>query len=207
MLKLPNGRQCESFKEVCIELGLLNDDQEWEKILEAAATTQMCPQIRELFVIILIFCMPSNPLALFEKFWDTWCDDFARKAERRGVHLTEIQLQTMLLLDIEQRLSSHEKSLQSFMLPDPSEEQIIDVEHVSNMEPPFIREELDFDVDELKNLVEERVGTFTPEQANIFETILAAINEERPIQIFIDARGGCGKTYLINTILAAVRSL
>ena len=206
MLKLPNGRECESYKEVCVQLGLLNDDQEWERILESAAATQMCPQIRELFVIILIFCMPSNPLALFNTFWDTWYDDFERKAARRGAHLTENQLKTMVLLDIELRLSSHEKSLHDFMLPEPSEEEIIEVEHVNNTEPPFIREELDFDVDVLKNLVEERVHTFTPEQSHIYQNVMNAVTNDRPIQIFIDARGGCGKTYLINTILAAVRS-
>ena len=207
MLKLPSGRVCESYKEVCVQLGLLHDDQEWERILESAAATQMCPQIRELFVIILIFCMPSNPLALFNTFWDTWYDDFERKAVKRGAHLTENQLKTMVLLDIEQRLSSHEKSLCDFMLPEPSENEIMEVEHVSNTEPPFIREELDFDVDNLKDMVEERVRTFTPEQAHIYETVMDAIINIRPIQIFIDARGGCGKTYLINTILAAVRSL
>ena len=56
MLK-PNGRVCESYKEVCLQLGLLHDNQEWERILESAAVTQMFPQICELFVIILIFCM------------------------------------------------------------------------------------------------------------------------------------------------------
>ena len=30
--------------------------------------------------------------------------------------------------------------------------------------------------------------------------------QEEPLQIFISARGGCGKTYLLNTILKAVRS-
>ena len=113
----------------------------------------------------------------------------------------------MVLLDIEQRLSSYEKSLRDFMLPEPTEDEIIEVEHVNNTEPPFIREELDFDVDDLKKMVEERVLTFTPEQSHIYETIMDAVLNDKPMQVFIDARGGCGKTYLINTILAAVRSL
>ena len=45
MLKLPNGRQCETFKEVCCQLGLLSDDREWERILQEAAETQLCPQM------------------------------------------------------------------------------------------------------------------------------------------------------------------
>ena len=34
-----------------------------------------------------------------------------------------------------------------------------------------------------------------------------AVQNETSIQIFIDARGGCGKTFLLNAILKAVRSL
>ena len=58
MLKLPNGRQCESYKEVCCELGLLNNDMEWHRILTEAAATQLCPQMRELY---------NNPAVLHAK--------------------------------------------------------------------------------------------------------------------------------------------
>ena len=103
-----------------MELGLLSDDKEWERALEEAAATRMCPQIREMFVEILLFCFPSNPRALFDDFWTTWYDDLQRRAERRGIHLSEEQLHTMVLLDIELRLSSFEKSLAEFNLPIPT---------------------------------------------------------------------------------------
>ena len=85
MLTAPSGRVCETYKEVCSELGLLNDDREWHNILDEAAVTQMCPQIRQLFVIILMFCMPSDPVSLFLEFWHTWTDDFSR---RHNQHLS-----------------------------------------------------------------------------------------------------------------------
>ena len=50
--KLENGKVCETYKEVCRELGLLKDDLEWQRVLEESAVTKLCPQIRELFVII-----------------------------------------------------------------------------------------------------------------------------------------------------------
>jgi hypothetical protein len=44
----------------------------------------MCPQIRELFVTILMFCQPANPRALYDEFWTSWVDDFEQQARRKG---------------------------------------------------------------------------------------------------------------------------
>ena len=207
MLVLPDGRHCETYKQVCFELGLLNDDKEWQRVLTDAENTHLCPQIRELYVIILMFCFPSNPVTLFNEFWSTWTDDFVRRGHLRSLELSDDQLKTMVLLDIEMRLQSFEKSLSDFGLPTPTAEQLANVESVVSIQPAVIREELDFDVAELTTTVEERVPTFTPEQTTVFQTIMNAVIDEKPLQVFIDARGGCGKTYLLNTILAAVRKL
>ena len=207
MLTLSDGRQCETFQKVCFELGLLNDDREWHRILEDAAATHLCPQIREMFVIILIFCKPGDPLALFTEFWDTWVDDFRQKGVKRNISLSENQLRTLVLLDIEMRLQSFEVDLAKNGLPVPSPEELAEVESVVSIQPAVIREELDFDVEELSNNVEERLPTFTSEQSIVFEAVMNAVKEEKPLQAFIDARGGCGKTYLLNTILSAVRCL
>ena len=86
---MANGQRYETFKEVCYELGLLADDQEWQKVLEESAATKMCPQIRELYVTILMFCQPSNPKALFEEFLHTWIDDYEQKGYRKGITLDE----------------------------------------------------------------------------------------------------------------------
>ena len=207
MLKLPNGRQCETYKQVCCELGLLNDDREWQRILNDAAATQLCPQIRELYVTILLFCMPSEPNALFTEFWPTWVDDFKHKGNQRNMTLTEDQLRTMVLLDIEMRLQSFEKSLQDFELPVPTPEDLAHVEQIVSVLPAVIREEMDFQIEELNTMVAERVPSFTTEQSEVFNTVIDAVKNESPLQAFIDARGGCGKTYLLNAILAATRSL
>ena len=207
MLVLPDGRVCETFKEVCCELGLLADDVEWKRALEDASVTQMCPQIRELYVMILMFCFPSSPVALFEEFWTTWCDDFKLQSQRRGVVLSDEQTKTLLLLDLELRLSSFEKQLHDFGLQTPSAEDILQVSHVTNTQPAVIREELQFDFEDLKKDVAESVPTFTEEQATVYNTIMDAVKNETPLQVFLSARGGCGKTYLLNAILASVRSL
>merc|ERR1711893_499728 len=56
-------------------------------------------------------------------------------------------------------------------------------------------------------MVEERLPNFTPEQQEIFTVVMNAIANNQELCAFIDARGGCGKTYLLNTILSAVRGM
>ena len=207
LLTMESGHKCETYKEVCSELGLLSDDREWQKILAEAAVTRMCPQIREMFTVILIFVQPTNPKALFEEFWKDWTDDFEYKAKKSGKDLSESQLKTMLLLDLDMRLQSYESNLSKHGLPEPSIEDLASVETITCLEPAVIREELEYNVDDLTAVVEERLPSFTQEQADIFNTVMDAVNLDASLLVFIDARGGCGKTFLLNTILSAVRSM
>ena len=207
MRTLPSGKICESFKEVCRELGLLRDDLEWRQVLEESSGIKLCKQLRELFVIILMFCQPSNPRALFEEFWTSWIDDIEQQGQQQNISLDEKQLRTMLLLDLEMRLQSFEKGLEDFGLPKPTAEDLRLIKTIANVEPVLIREEKDYNVEQLEVSVNESVAMFTEEQLLIFQNVLRAVKEDRQLLAFIDARGGCGKTYLLNAILAAVRSL
>ena len=202
VLTLDNGHVCETYKEVCRELGLLEDDVEWQRVLEECAVTQMCSQIRTLFVVILKFCQPSNPRALFDEFWPTWTDDY----KHRNPNLTEAQLKTMVLLNIETRLHSFENRLEDFGLPVPTPEDLASVQHITSIQPAVIREELDYNIEELTETVETRLPSFTPEQEDIYNIVLDSVRNNEQFLMFISARGGCGKTYLLNTILGAVRS-
>ena len=204
--RLETGKNCETYKEVCRELGLLKDDMEWQKVLEESAVTKLCPQIRELFVIILMFCEPANPRELFDEFWTTWIDDFEQQGRRQGNSLNEFQLKVMLLLDLEMRLQSFEKQLVDFGLPQPTEEDIACVKSFSNTEPVVIREEKDYCVERLSTSLEQIVPLFTPEQSVIYEEVLDAVSKGQQLLAFVDARGGCGKTFLLNAILSGVRS-
>jgi len=73
-------------------------------------------------------------------------------------------------------------------------------------EPAVIREEMDYNLEDLTAVVQEREPNFTDEQRAIFQAVMNAVTQESQLLIFIDARGGCGKTFLLNTILSAVRS-
>ena len=91
-------------------------------------------------------------------------------------------------------------------LPEPSVEEIADVMFFDSCTlPVLIKEELDFDITELTALLEKRKQTFTDSQKNVFVVVVEAIQQGCSAAVFIDARGGTGKTYVLNAILAAVR--
>ena len=207
LLILPSGKKCETYKQVCAEMGLLNDDREWSNVLEEASLTKMCYSIRELYIAILMFCQPTDPLHLFNTYWHTWTDDIDYKAEKEGIILTPDQKRTMVLLDLESRLDSFEKKLTDFSLPHPTKEELSAVNVLTHSIPAIIREQLDFDINDLKTRVNANISTFTPEQTKIYEKVMKSVQNNEQFLGFISARGGCGKTYLTNTILASVRSL
>lgn len=65
-IKTVDGAIHETFMAAAIALGLLEDDQAWRDCLTESATVDAPRQLRYLFVIILVFYEPSNPLALYE---------------------------------------------------------------------------------------------------------------------------------------------
>ena len=58
----------------------------------------------------------------------------------------------------------------------------------------------------LDALVNERVPTLTEDQSVAYECILGRVAEGTGCMVFLDAPGGTGKTYVINLLLAQIRS-
>ena len=198
---------CETYKEVCEKLGLLQDDGEWFAVLEEDGPVRTCRALRGLFVIILIWSAPSNPRALFNRFWSNWADDYMREAEQKSVHLDENQKRTMVLLDLKHRLQEFQKELIDFQLPEPTEEELAAVTVLTEGRSIEIREELDFNVSQLANEAEEAYSMYTNEQRAVYDTVVSAVINKTPLRLYINAKGGCGKTFILNGILKKVRSL
>ena len=112
----------------------------------------------------------------------------------------------MVRLDLQVCFQSYEKDLEDFGLDPMSEVEKQTVAGLVNIESVLIQEEMEYDIRELQTNVESVIATFTEDQKKIFDTVMKAVTENESCQIFIAARGGCGKTYLLNGILDAVRS-
>ena len=199
---------CESYQEVCRHLGLLQDEKEWDDVLSEGSITKLSFALRELYITILLFSMPADPKQLFESHYLEWTDDFVHEAEENGIKHSDAQLRTLVLLDLKKRLQSWERNLSHFGLVEPTQEEVDSV-HTEDLEntSAIMREELDFNRGELKKLLEERKLQFTRSQRIVFDTAMQAVENRKGLCLFIDARGGTGKTFVQNAILAAVRLL
>ena len=145
-LRTVDGNLIESYQEVCRALGLLQDDREWDEALDEGALTKMPSALRELFITIILFCMPSNPKELFEKHHLEWTEDFEYDAQKKGVALSDSQKRTLVLLDIQNRLNSSDRSLKQIRLAEPTDEELKEIAFTKqDTLPILIREELDFD--------------------------------------------------------------
>ena len=77
------------------------------------------------------------------------------------------------------RLQGFEKQLGDFGLPVPTQDDLAQVHHITSTEPAVIREELAFEIERLEEMVNERVPNFTPEQQEIYNMVLVAVNNSQ----------------------------
>ena len=63
-LRTVDGIPLNTFKDACMARHLLLDDVEWDHALQEASALQMPPQIRQLFVSLVVHCTPTNAAGL-----------------------------------------------------------------------------------------------------------------------------------------------
>ena len=70
-------------------------------------------------------------------------------------------------------LQSWERDLKTFGLHEPSKAELEDINFTSaNQTPVLVREELNYDVNKLRKLVDHRKTQFTESQQEVFETVM-----------------------------------
>ncbi|CAB3224789.1 unnamed protein product [Arctia plantaginis] len=78
-LKTVNGYQCQTYREACQLLGLLENDSHWDLTLADSVVSSNAYQIRTLFAIIITTCFPSQPIQLWNKYKDDICEDILHR--------------------------------------------------------------------------------------------------------------------------------
>ena len=119
-LKTIKGKLYKTFKSAAIAYNLLESDEQLDKCLEEAQSFQSAKQFRHLFAMILLHCNITEPLKLWKKYKEQFCDDIMKK-EKIKIKLstnktTNIphQIQNIALTEIEILLNNGGKSLTDF---------------------------------------------------------------------------------------------
>ena len=68
--------------------------------------------------------------------------------------------------------------------------------------PVLIKEEIEYDITELRKIADDRITEFNRSQSLIFYEVLDAVKNQQALCQFIYAWGGTGKTLVLNAILA-----
>ncbi|PKY22550.1 hypothetical protein RhiirB3_333347 [Rhizophagus irregularis] len=69
----------------------------------------------------------------------------------------------------------------------------------------LIREEQEYDIEELLKLAKDDFLSLNTEQRAIFDKVIKAVETKTPAIFFVDGPGGTGKTFLYSNLLAKVR--
>ena len=81
-LRVVDAYECETYRQACQLLGLLQSDNQWRWSLEEACQSRMPGSIRHLFAMLLSYCEVSNPLALWEAFKETMAEYYLHLASQ-----------------------------------------------------------------------------------------------------------------------------
>jgi hypothetical protein len=202
-LRTVNGVVCQTFREVCQKLGLLEGDHHWDDTLREAESISLPEQIRNLFAIILTTCCPSNPYTLWEKYKEALSEDILRTVRRENPTLDitfrpEIFNRALIILE-DKCVAMVNKTLIQLGLPAPLQERQ-DVVYAD-----YVREK-NYNVEELTAYVANNKPLLNKDQNTAYHIIMDKVAKRQGSIVFLDAFGGTRKTFLTNLILAKLRT-
>ena len=195
-LKTVNGVHYPTFRDACRARGLLQEDREWSMCLEEAAAMHSGTQLRSLFVTILLFCFPQDPVKLWNHFKDKICDDLQRRLQRSGVQNVEPgdEIDYGLYL-IEQLLQRSNFSLSHFPGMPMSQKTW---EHVGRNR--LITEQRAYDRDTERRKATEGITQLNPEQSSAFEAVSMSVRNKQGKLFFLNGPAGTGKTFVYKVL-------
>lgn len=179
-----------TFKDACIALGLLQDDDEWVVCLHEAEQYQSAHQLRSLFAKILAFCQPTNPSDLWLQFRHSLSDDCEPREERNALYdenmledMTHQRANCALLL-IQDLLHELGKKISDYMdMPQPTVP--VDEPAINQL----IADELSYDLPSKEELAAME-QSLNCKQAAAYTAIMHAYNSNATAAFFIDGPAG-----------------
>ena len=202
-LKTVEDDLCSSFREACFRLGLLEDDNQYHLAMGEATVSNSAASLRSLFAVILTWCEPSSPLDIYDHHKKSMAEDFLHQ---QRIRLGNMELDfnedifNLALNDLQDKvLSMGGRQLSEYGLPQPV---AVDNDRLARE----YRREIDYDRAEQQAYVEQHEALLTSDQREVYNSFCSMVDRNEGGIVFLDAPGGTGKTFLINLILAKLRS-
>ena len=172
--------------------------------MEEAIAMQPGMACCQLLTVILLTDEVAESYLLWDQFKAGLCDDVKHKLHHMNHYqadqeIPEDDIYDYSLWDLNRVLVGIGRSLADFLPMSFPQQQW--AHRVPN---PLLQAE-QYNVDEMATLVDEQRAIFNPDQAAAFDVILESITNNQGYLFFIHAAGGCGKTFLCNTIAVEVR--
>ena len=74
-MKTVGGVTCTSYKQICCMLGILHDDDEWNKVLTEAFSSLNGYKSRSFFAVLMVFCDLPNSSELLNQHFEALTED------------------------------------------------------------------------------------------------------------------------------------
>ncbi|CAL1385143.1 unnamed protein product [Linum trigynum] len=191
-LRKVNNVVCRTYKIACQKLGLLSTDQEWTAVLQEVCQWGQPSLIRSTFISLLMFCEITEPLDLFQKYWEHMADDMAYTARRQSSSVyfdpPSSSLQNSVLLELQRLLSYYSTTLQHFGLPTP---ELSDCDYTMNS---LIAEQLDYDINEQNLRATSLLQSLNEEQRYAYDVVYNSVLSAQGSLFFLYGHGGTDAT-------------
>ena len=171
------GIQYQTFKKTCIIRNIVINNKYWYNVMEEITNTKLPNNIRNTFVLICINCNPTKPKSLFKAYKKNMMEDYLRQ-------FNEQVAEQYLLTELKRIFIANDSALENFNIPIATMELIIKPNSNRNN----------------KDLANKYLKSLNKEQLICYEQIINAIKKRKSTSFIMDAPGGCGKTYLWETL-------
>ncbi len=192
--------------------------QVWDKAFWDAAQVCMPPQLRSMFAVMLLFDPPAgNAQALWDSFRDELCEDFLIAA-RTAAHNPQLQLTAAIedegLRHLQRIVRDGGKTLAACGMREPAAAAAagggvggrLIWEHSGGGNQAALQQQ-----------VQQQEPKLNRGQRAVYDQVMGAVGQglgglqghagqRASNAFFVDSPGGCGKTFLFNLLLDAVRS-
>ncbi|XP_076055270.1 ATP-dependent DNA helicase Pif1-like [Oratosquilla oratoria] len=198
-LRTIEGQSYSSYREAVKAMGLLNDEETWKTtIMEIINHTNDRRQLRATYASMLVFSDLEDQSTIWEETKDLFASDFLHHYK-----LTEYNDEIYLdaLDDIQEHVwNCGGGNIDQYGLP---------ASRGGEKTTNIIRRERSYNKEKLAEEVKEKSALLNNKQRHCYDTVLARIENSKKYAnngIFIDASGGTGKSFVLNTLLDTVRS-